>query len=986
MTEKIARRLKGNCKKELWKVALEPDIRTDQVRYPGVVSVTEQMRYMGYTYPYKKGGTAVIRPLQYVKGVFYSTGKFSGLCLRNKILPGREREKGQLCNEYEEESMSRQLEKTYNPKEIEPKLYEKWCENKYFHAEVDRSRKPFTTVMPPPNITGKLHMGHALDNTLQDILIRYKRMQGYNALWIPGTDHAAISTEVKVTDQLKKEGIDKRDLGREGFLKRTWEWKEEYAGTIESQLKKLGVSCDWDRERFTMDEGCSEAVEEVFIRLYEKGYIYKGSRIINWCPVCQTSLSDAEVEHEEQAGHFWHIRYPIVGTDRSLVIATTRPETMLGDTAIVVNPDDERYTDIIGKMAILPLVNKEIPIIADSYVDKEFGTGAMKVTPAHDPNDFEIGKRHNLEEINIMNDDATINENGGKYAGMDRYEAREAIVQDLKDQGYLVKVEEYAHNVGVHERCKQTVEPLIKQQWFVRMEELAKPAIKALETGELKLIPERMNKVYMQWLNNIRDWCISRQIWWGHRIPAYYCDECGEMIVSKGAPEVCPKCGCTHFTQDEDTLDTWFSSALWPFSTLGWPKQTEELDYFYPTDVLVTGYDIIFFWVIRMVFSGFEHTGKCPFHTVFFHGLIRDDQGRKMSKSLGNGIDPLEIIDQYGADALRLTVVTGNAPGNDMRFYREKVEANRNFANKVWNASRFILMNMEDKVISRPDDTDLSPSDKWILSKVNTLAKDVTENMDKFELGIAVQKVYDFIWDEFCDWYIEMAKYRIYHADENYKAANAALWTLKTVLGNALKLLHPYMPFVTEEIYSALVPEEESLMMSSWPVYTEEWAFPAEENIVEHLKEIVRGVRNARAEMNVPNGRKAKVFIVSEDKELCEGFETLKESVKPLMNASEVLIQETKEGVSEDAVSIVVPDGAVYMPLEDLIDFEQEKERLLKEEEKLKKELARVNGMLNNEKFMSKAPEAKVQEERAKLEKYTQMMEQVKERLASFMK
>ena len=900
---------------------------------------------------------------------------------RQRILPNR------ILFYDEEVIMSRQLDKTYNPKEIEPKLYEKWCENKYFHAEADRSRKPFTTVMPPPNITGKLHMGHALDNTLQDILIRYKRMQGYNALWIPGTDHAAISTEVKVTNQLKDEGIDKRELGREGFLKRTWEWKEEYAGTIESQLKKLGVSCDWDRERFTMDEGCSKAVEEVFLRLYEKGYIYKGSRIINWCPVCQTSLSDAEVEHEEQAGHFWHIRYPIVGTDRSLVIATTRPETMLGDTAIVVNPEDERYTDIIGKKAMLPLVNKEIPIIADAYVDKEFGTGAMKVTPAHDPNDFEIGKRHGLEEINIMNDDATINENGGKYAGMDRYEAREAIVQDLEDQGYLVKVEEYTHSVGVHERCHHTVEPLIKQQWFVRMEELAKPAVKALETGELKLIPERMNKIYLQWLNNIRDWCISRQIWWGHRIPAYYCDECGEMVVQKGgAPYVCPKCGCNHFTQDEDTLDTWFSSALWPFSTLGWPEQTEDLDYFYPTDVLVTGYDIIFFWVIRMVFSGFEQTGKCPFHTVFFHGLIRDDQGRKMSKSLGNGIDPLEIIDQYGADALRLTVVTGNAPGNDMRFYKERVEANRNFANKVWNASRFILMNMEDKVISRPDAEDLTAADKWILSKVNRLAKDVTENMDKFELGIAVQKVYDFIWDEFCDWYIELAKYRIYHADDNYKAANAALWTLKTVLADALKLLHPYMPFVTEEIYSVLVPAEESLMMSSWPEYDEALDYPREENIVEHIKDIVRGVRNARAEMNVPNARKAKVYIVCENETLCEGFETLKESVNPLMNASELIIQKTNDGISEDAVSIVVPDGAVYMPLEDLIDFEQERERLLKEEERLKKELARVNGMLNNEKFMSKAPETKIAEEQAKLEKYTQMMEQVQERLASIRK
>ena len=704
--------------------------------------------------------------------------------------------------------MSKNLEKTYNPKEIEPKLYEKWCENKYFHAEVDRSKKPFTTVMPPPNITGKLHMGHAFDNTLQDILIRYKRMQGYNALWIPGTDHAAIATEVKVTEQLKAEGIDKKELGREKFLERTWQWKDEYAGTIEGQLKKLGVSCDWDRERFTMDEGCSKAVEEVFIKLYEEGYIYKGSRIVNWCPVCKTALSDAEVDHEEQAGHFWHIKYPIVGTDRFLEIATTRPETMLGDTAIAVHPDDERYKDIVGKNVLLPLVNREIPIVADYYVDKEFGTGAVKITPAHDPNDFEVGKRHNLPEINIMNDDATINELGGKYAGMERYEARKAIVSDLEEQGFLVKVEDHSHNVGTHERCGTTVEPLVKQQWFVRMEELAKPAIEAISNGDLKLIPERMNKTYMNWLSNIRDWCVSRQIWWGHRIPAYYCQECGKVVVAREMPEVCPDCGCTHFVQDEDTLDTWFSSALWPFSTLGWPEKTEDLDYFYPTDVLVTGYDIIFFWVIRMVFSGYAYTGKAPFHTVLFHGLIRDSQGRKMSKSLGNGIDPLEIIEKYGADALRITLVTGNAPGNDMRFYDERVEANRNFANKVWNASRFILMNMEGKEITVPNESDLSAVDQWIISKMNTLTKDVTENMDKFELGIAVQKVYDFIWDEFCDWYIELAKYRIYHAEENPAAANSALYTLKTVLGDALKLLHPFMPFVTEEIYGALVPEE----------------------------------------------------------------------------------------------------------------------------------------------------------------------------------
>ena len=882
--------------------------------------------------------------------------------------------------------MSKNLEKTYNPKEIEPKLYEKWCENKYFHAEVDRSKKPFTTVMPPPNITGKLHMGHAFDNTLQDILIRYKRMQGYNALWIPGTDHAAIATEVKVTEQLKAEGIDKKELGREKFLERTWQWKDEYAGTIEGQLKKLGVSCDWDRERFTMDEGCSKAVEEVFIKLYEEGYIYKGSRIVNWCPVCKTALSDAEVDHEEQAGHFWHIKYPIVGTDCFLEIATTRPETMLGDTAIAVHPDDERYKDIVGKNVLLPLVNREIPIVADYYVDKEFGTGAVKITPAHDPNDFEVGKRHNLPEINIMNDDATINELGGKYAGMERYEARKAIVSDLEEQGFLVKVEDHSHNVGTHERCGTTVEPLVKQQWFVRMEELAKPAIEAISNGDLKLIPERMNKTYMNWLSNIRDWCVSRQIWWGHRIPAYYCQECGKVVVAREMPEVCPDCGCTHFVQDEDTLDTWFSSALWPLSTLGWPEKTEDLDYFYPTDVLVTGYDIIFFWVIRMVFSGYAYTGKAPFHTVLFHGLIRDSQGRKMSKSLGNGIDPLEIIEKYGADALRITLVTGNAPGNDMRFYDERVEANRNFANKVWNASRFILMNMEGKEITVPNESDLSAVDQWIISKMNTLTKDVTENMDKFELGIAVQKVYDFIWDEFCDWYIELAKYRIYHAEEDPAAANSALYTLKTVLGDALKLLHPFMPFVTEEIYGALVPEEESLMMSSWPEYKESSCYPEAENIVDHMKEIIRGVRNVRAEMNVAPSRKAKTYIVCENENLCQGFEEIKESSMPLMSANEIQIQSDKSGIAEDAVSVVVADAVVYLPMEELVDFEQELERLTKEEARLTKELARVNGMLNNEKFISKAPEAKINEERAKLEKYTQMMEQVQERLKGLRK
>ena len=879
--------------------------------------------------------------------------------------------------------MSKELAKTYDPKQIEEKLYERWCENKYFHAEVDRSKKPFTTVMPPPNITGKLHMGHALDNTLQDILIRYKRMEGYNALWIPGTDHAAISTEVKVTNQLKEEGIDKKELGREGFLERTWQWKEEYAGTIENQLKKLGISCDWDRERFTMDEGCSKAVEEVFINLYNKGYIYKGSRIINWCPKCKTSLSDAEVEHEDQDGNFWHIKYPIAGTDRFLEIATTRPETLLGDTAIAVHPDDERYTDIGGKMAILPLVNREIPIVADYYVDKEFGTGAVKITPAHDPNDFEVGKRHNLPEINIMNDDATINEKGGKYAGMDRYEARKAIVADLDEQGYLVKVVPHMQAVGPHFRCGTTVEPLIKQQWFVKMDELAKPAINALKTGELRFVPERFDKIYLHWLENIKDWCISRQIWWGHRIPAYYCDECGEFVVAKEAPEKCPHCGCTHFTQDEDTLDTWFSSALWPFSTLGWPEKTEDLDYFYPTDVLVTGYDNIFFWVIRMVFSGYEHTGKAPFNTVLIHGLVRDSQGRKMSKSLRNGIDPLEIIDKYGADALRLTLITGNEPGNDMRFYNERVEASRNFANKVWNASRFILMNMEKNVVEEPEDFLLKPADRWILSKVNSLTKEMTENMDKFELGIAVQKVHDFIWDEFCDWYVEIAKYRIYHAEEDSQSANCALWVLKTVLGQALKLLHPFMPFITEEIYGALVPEEESLMMSSWPVYREDWKFPYATEVIEHVKAITRGIRNMRAEMNVPNNKRTKVYIISSDSKLLTALEVLKESVKPLMLANDIILHYEKKDVADDAVSIVVPGATVYLPLEDLVDFEQERERLKKEEERLNSEIKRAQGMLANERFTSKAPADKVQAERDKLEKYTKMLEQVKERIDS---
>ena len=883
--------------------------------------------------------------------------------------------------------MSENLEKTYNPKAIEAKLYEKWCDNKYFHAEVDRSKKPFTTVMPPPNITGKLHMGHALDNTLQDILIRYKRMQGYNALWIPGTDHAAISTEVKVTNQLKEEGIDKKELGREKFLERTWQWKEEYAGTIEGQLKKLGVSCDWDRERFTMDEGCSKAVEEVFIKLYNEGYIYKGSRIINWCPVCKTSLSDAEVEHEEQDGFFWHIKYPIVGTDDYLEIATTRPETLLGDTAIAVHPDDERYKDIVGKMCKLPLTDREIPIVADYYVDKEFGTGAVKITPAHDPNDFEVGKRHNLPEINIMNDDATINEQyGGKYAGMDRYEARKAMVADLEEQGYLVKVVPHSHNVGTHDRCHTTVEPMIKQQWFVKMEELAKPAIEAIKNGDLRFVPERFNKIYLHWLENIRDWCISRQIWWGHRIPAYYCDECGEVVVAREMPEKCPKCGCTHFTQDEDTLDTWFSSALWPFSTLGWPDQTEDLDYFYPTDVLVTGYDIIFFWVIRMVFSGYAHTGKAPFHTVFIHGLVRDSQGRKMSKSLGNGIDPLEIIDQYGADALRMTLMTGNAPGNDMRFYNERVEASRNFANKVWNASRFIMMHLGDNVITEPAKEDLEVIDRWILSAANHVAADVTENMEKYELGVAVQKIYDFVWTEFCDWYIELVKPRLFAKDENPASANAAFWTLKTVLIQSLKLLHPYMPFITEEIFCTLRSEEESIMISNWPVYRKEWEDEQSEAKAELMKNLIRGIRNIRTEMNVAPSRKAVVYLVADDEATGAALEELIPAYQHMISASEVHVQADKTGIEDNAVSVVIDKATAYMPLADLVDFAKEKERLTKEKKKLEGELKRVNGMLGNEKFMSKAPEAKVAEESAKLEKYTAMMAKVEEELKALEK
>ena len=881
--------------------------------------------------------------------------------------------------------MSKELAKTYDPKGLEDRLYQKWLDKKYFHAEVNPDKKPFTIVIPPPNVTGQLHMGHALDETMQDILIRFKRMQGYEALWQPGTDHAAIATEVKVTAKLKEQGIDKDEIGREEFLKHAWAWKEEYGGKIINQLKKLGASADWDRERFTMDEGCSKAVQEVFIRLYEKGYIYKGSRIINWCPVCQTSISDAEVEHVDQDGFFWHINYPIVGEEGKFVeIATTRPETLLGDTAVAVNPDDERYQHLIGKMLKLPLTDREIPVIADAYVDKEFGTGCVKITPAHDPNDFEVGKRHNLPEINIMNDDATINELGGKYAGMDRYEARKAMVKDLEDLGLLVKVVPHQHNVGTHDRCKTTVEPMIKPQWFVKMEEMAKPAIEALKKGDLQFVPERFGKTYLHWLENIRDWCISRQLWWGHRIPAYYCDDCGETVVAREMPKICPKCGGTHFTQDEDTLDTWFSSALWPFSTLGWPDKTPELEYFYPTDVLVTGYDIIFFWVIRMVFSGYEQTGKCPFSDVLIHGLVRDEQGRKMSKSLGNGIDPLEIIDQYGADALRLTLVTGNAPGNDMRYSEKKIIASRNFANKVWNASRFMLMNIEKADLSNVSLDDLIPADKWILSKANSLVKEVTDNMENYDFGVAVSKLNDFIWEEFCDWYIEMVKPRLYNEEDTAKAA--ALFTLKKVLTISLKLLHPYMPFITEEIFCSLQDEEESIMVSDWPVFEEAFDFKAEENEVEIIKNAVRNIRNLRADMNVPPSKKASVYVVSEKEEVRKVFEDSRVFFATLGYASEVHVQADKAGIADDAVSTVIPDAVIYMPFAELVDVEKEIARLEKEAKRLEGEIKRAKGMLSNEKFISKAPAAKVEAEKEKLEKYTSMAAQVAERLSQLKK
>ena len=887
--------------------------------------------------------------------------------------------------------MRKQLAKTYDPKGLEDRLYEKWMEGGYFHAEVNPEKKPFTIVIPPPNITGQLHMGHALDNTLQDILIRWKRMQGYETLWQPGTDHAAIATEVKVIEHLKELGIDKDEIGREEFLKYCWEWRKEYGGRIVSQLHKLGSSCDWERERFTMDEGCSDAVLEVFLDLYRKGYIYKGSRIGNWCPKCQTSISDAEVEHVDQDGFFWHIRYPIVGEEgRFVEIATTRPETMLGDTAVAVNPEDERYQDLIGKMLELPLTGRQIPVIADEYVDREFGTGCVKITPAHDPNDFEVGKRHQLEEICILRDDASMNELCGKYEGMDRYEARKAIVADLDALGLLVKVVPHTHAVGTHDRCGTTVEPMVKPQWFVRMTELAKPAIEAVKNGDLTFVPERYTKIYLNWLENIHDWCISRQLWWGHRIPAYYCDDCGEMIVAREMPETCPKCGGKHLRQDPDTLDTWFSSALWPFSTLGWPEKTPELDYFYPTDVLVTGYDIIFFWVIRMVFSGYEQTGKCPFHHVLIHGLVRDSKGRKMSKSLGNGIDPLEVIDQYGADALRLTLITGNAPGNDMRFYYEQVEASRNFANKIWNASRFIMMNLPEEDIAEPALEDLYTADRWILSRLNTVTKDVTENMERYELGIAVSKIHDFLWEEFCDWYIEITKFRLTDTEGREGAASrksAALWTLKKVLSQGMKLLHPFMPFISEEIYCTLLPEEETVMTSEWPVWRDEWNFPEDETRIRSFQELVRGVRNIRTEMNVPSKVKTDIYIVGKNEEAAEEFRRLFESLgdsSRMLFAKVIDVVKSKENIDKDSVSVVMGNATAYIPMDELVDREKEIERLTKESEKMDREIARSEGMLNNPKFVSKAPAAKVEEEKAKLAHYQAMKQQLAEQLAGY--
>jgi valyl-tRNA synthetase len=876
------------------------------------------------------------------------------------------------------------LAKTYDPSQVEDKLYRRWMEKGYFHAVPDSRKTPYTIVIPPPNITGQLHMGHALDNTLQDILIRWKRMQGYCALWLPGTDHASIATEARIVETMAKEGIKKEDIGREKFLERAWEWKRVYGGRIVEQLKKLGSSCDWDRERFTMDEGLSKAVLEVFVKLYEKGLIYRGDRIINWCPKCSTSISDAEVEYEEQEGSFWHIRYPVKDSSQFIVVATTRPETMLGDTAVAVNPEDERYAGLIGKTVVLPLMNREIPIIADSYVDKEFGTGAVKITPAHDPNDFEVGLRHGLQQIRVMDDNARMNEAAGRYAGMDRYEARKKIVEDLKELGLLVKIDGHKHNVGTCYRCNTVIEPIMSRQWFVKMKPLAEPAIEAVRNGTIKFVPERFSKIYFNWMENIQDWCISRQLWWGHRIPAYYCQECGEMMVSREEPKCCTKCGSTMVEQDPDTLDTWFSSALWPFSTLGWPEKTKDLEYFYPTDVLVTGYDIIFFWVARMIFSGLEHMGKEPFKYVFIHGIVRDAQGRKMSKSLGNGIDPLEIISQYGTDALRFALTIGNSPGNDLRFSNEKVESSRNFANKIWNATRFVLMNFdEDADFSKVDRAKFTTPDKWILSRVNTLAAEVTENLENFELGIALQKVYEFIWEEFCDWYIELVKPRLFDREDDTRLE--VQWVLNHVLGTAMKLLHPYMPFVTEEIYMHLINDDESIMISEWPTYDEKLHFPGDEKDMELIMASIKAVRNIKAEMNVPPAKKNKLIFVAGAAE-SDVIKSGTKFIERLAGASEIVVQSDKAGIPSDAVTAVVPGAEIFIPLEDLVDIAKELERLEKEKANLEKELQRVDSKLNNEGFVSKAPAKVIEEEREKKARYTEMYEKVLARIASLKK
>ena len=874
------------------------------------------------------------------------------------------------------------LSKTYDPKDFEKRLYDEWLDKGYFKSSPNPDKKPFCIVLPPPNITGQLHMGHALDHTLQDVLIRWKRMDGYEALWQPGTDHASIATEVKVCERIKEqEGKTKYELGREEFLNRAMDWRNEFGRKIVDQMKQLGDSCDWDRERFTMDEGCNEAVTEFFVKLYEKGQIYRGNRIINWCPDCKTTLSDAEVEHEEKAGNFYHIKYFLKDSDEFLEIATTRPETMLGDTGIAVNPEDERYAHLVGKTAILPLVGRELPIVADDYVDKDFGSGAVKMTPAHDPNDFGVGQRHNLEEINVMNEDGTMNELAGKYQGMDRYECRKQLMQDLEEAGYVIAIKDHPHSVGTCYRCHTVIEPRLSEQWFVKMDELAKPAIDILKSKELQFVPERYDKTYLQWLENIRDWCISRQLWWGHQIPAYYCQECGEVIVAKEKPEAC-KCGCTDLKQDEDVLDTWFSSALWPFSTLGWPHNTEELEYYYPTNVLVTGYDIIFFWVVRMAFAGMFCMNEKPFDHVLIHGLVRDSQGRKMSKSLGNGIDPLEVIDQYGADALRFMLVTGNSPGNDMRFYMERVEAARNFANKLWNASRFVFMNIDEEIMNgvtrESVEDNLTIADKWIISRANNVVKEVIDNMDKFDLGIAAQKIYDFAWTEYCDWYIEIVKPRLYGDD--VEAKKAALYTLTYVLETILKLLHPYMPFITEEIYTYLPTVEGSIVIAQWPHYKEEDNMASEEEMMELAMDGIRNIRNARAEMDVPPSKKAKVIIVpAEGKK--SAIEATKEYFVTLASASMVEIAETEENIPEDAVSVVINGAKIFIPLDELVDFEKEKERLTKEKAKLEGEIKRVNGKLSNQGFLAKAPESLVNEEKAKKEKFEEMMKSVLERL-----